>query len=218
MTTSWAARAADRSPSAQRSRMRRVERADQILQAARRLIAKQGIDFTTQELVREAGIAIQTFYKHFGSKDHVLLAVIGDLVSEACRHLAARAQPISDPLDRLRFYVAAVLGTVGRSAEGVPSGFVTAQHWRLERLYPVELAEATRPFVDLLVPEIAAAGRAGLISTPHPDYDAWLISQLLTTLFHHYENAPSDLSEDVVRERVWSFCLRALGGGTDVTR
>ncbi len=214
---SWAARSADRAPAAQRARVRSVERGEQILQAARRLIAQQGTNFTTQELVREAGVAIQTFYTHFGGKDQVLLAVIGDLISQSCRNLAVRGAALSDPLARLHFYVTSVLGTVGRSAEaGVPSGFVTGEHFRMHQLYPAELAEATRPFVDLLLPEISAAKDAGLVSTPHPEYDAWLVSQLLTTLFHHYDHAPSDLSAEEISERVWSFCLRALGGASDV--
>src|SRR5437763_1376439 len=85
---SWATRAADRSPTVQRSRTRSVQRAKQIVAAARRLVDVKGGDFTTHELVKEAGVAVQTFYKHFSGKDQVLLAVIEDVIAETVAGLA----------------------------------------------------------------------------------------------------------------------------------
>src|ERR1700690_4453226 len=77
----WAERVAERSPLMQRSRSRSIEQARVIVQAARTLINRQG-DFTTQELVKEAGVALQTFYRYFQSKDQLLLALIEDMIAE----------------------------------------------------------------------------------------------------------------------------------------
>ena len=73
---SWALRAADRSPSVQRSRARSVQRAQQIVLAARRLATVKGANFTIHELVKEAGVALQTFYKHFEGKELVDLTLV----------------------------------------------------------------------------------------------------------------------------------------------
>ena len=54
----WAERAAERSPVVQRSRDRGVEQAKSIVAAARRLVESKGPSFTTQELIKEAGIAL----------------------------------------------------------------------------------------------------------------------------------------------------------------
>ena len=54
-----------------------------MLDAARTLIDAKGDDFTTQELAAEAGVALQTFYRYFSSKDELLLAVIGDAMVDA---------------------------------------------------------------------------------------------------------------------------------------
>jgi TetR/AcrR family transcriptional regulator len=43
-----------------------------IIDAARRLIIAQGSSFTTQDLIKEAGVALQTFYRHFAGKDQLL--------------------------------------------------------------------------------------------------------------------------------------------------
>jgi AcrR family transcriptional regulator len=212
-TPSWALRAVEQSPSVQRSRVRSVQRAHQIVQAARRLVATKGSSFTTQDLVKEAGIAVQTFYKHFTGKDQVILAVIEDLVLDTCTDLKQRARDLPDPVARLRFYITSVVRSVGAHDEGDPGPrFITTEHWRLHRLYPEELAHATRPFTDLLLPEIQAAMQAGLLAPSDPQYDAWLVNQLVIAVFHHYEYATADEPPEHIADRLWRFCFAALGG------
>ena len=214
--SSWAERAADRSPSVQRSRERSLQRAQQIVQAARRLVEVKGSDFTTQDLVKEAGIAVQTFYKHFPGKDQVILAVIEDMVAETCSGLAEDARDLPDPVARLRFYVTSIISGIAAYGEGdARPRFITTEHWRLHRLYPDELARANRPFTDLLLPEITAATKTGSLTSVDPEYDAWLITRLVISVFHHYEYATPEESLDQIAERLWSFCYRALGGGTE---
>ena len=58
-------------------------------------MAVKGPNFTTQELVKEAGIALQTFYRYFGSKDHLHLAVIEDTNRWTFAELAAEVNRIA---------------------------------------------------------------------------------------------------------------------------
>jgi AcrR family transcriptional regulator len=218
-TGTWVQRAADRSPSVQRSRTRSMARAQQIVQAARRLIDSNGTAFTTHDLVKEAGVAIKTFYKHFGSKDQVLLAVLEDMIAEGCATFAAQASELPDPMTRLRFYVTAVIAGLDRD-DGAVTGprFITSEHWRLQQLYPEEVALASRPFTDLLVPEIRTAAEAGLLQPNDVDYDAWLVNQLAMAVYHHYAFSTSPEPHEQVADRLWSFCLAALGGRSEETR
>jgi AcrR family transcriptional regulator len=210
--TSWAQRAADRSPSVQRSRDRSLARAKQIVEAARRLVPVKGADFTIHELVKEAGIAIQTFYKHFAGKDQVLLAVIEDMVAEAAAALREQA-PDTDPVARLRFYVLGVVEMAGAGGFDSPNArFVTAQHWRLQQQYSDELTAATRPVTVLLLEALRDASAEGLLAPVNPEYDAWLASQLIMSVFHHYAFAKSDDTVREVAERIWMFCYAAWGG------
>ena len=80
-----------------------------MLDAARRLIDSKGDEFTTQELAAEAGVALQTFYRYFSSKDELLLAVIGDTMTDACEHWKEVGAELPDPLARLRYYITATL-------------------------------------------------------------------------------------------------------------
>ncbi|MWA01924.1 TetR family transcriptional regulator [Actinomadura sp. LD22] len=215
---SWAERAADRSPAVRRSRTRGVEKAKQIVEAARRLVAAKGTDFTTQQLVREAGVAIQTFYNYFPSKDQVLLSLMEELINESCAVLERRGRELPDPVSRLRYYIRALIDTVGtEGAGGAHPRFVTTEHWRLHQLYPEELSHATRRYAELLIPEIRAAAERGLLRPVHEEYDAWLVTQLIISVYHYYAYAPLDAPAEVLADRVWAFCLAALGGTPELS-
>ncbi|WP_433713915.1 TetR/AcrR family transcriptional regulator [Nocardia sp. CA-084685] len=209
----WADRAAERSRSVQRSKARSREQAQSIVAAARRLLQTEGATLTTQELSKEAGIALQTFYRHFAGKDQLLLAVFEDVVSERASEVEAAARKLPDPVARLRFYLFEILRSLRGDGGGITGArFITAEHWRLYQLFPVEIAEANRPFVDLVEQELRAAAAAGLLRPADPATDAWLALQLVTAVFHHYAFAPAPTSVDDVAEQVWAFCLAAFGG------
>lgn len=209
----WADRAAERSRSVQRSKARSREQTQSIVAAARRLLQTEGATLTTQELSKEAGIALQTFYRHFAGKDQLLLAVFEDVVSERAGEVEAAARELPDPVARLRFYLFEILRSLRGDGGGITGArFITAEHWRLYQLFPVEIAEANRPFVDLVEQELRAAAAAGLLRPADPSTDAWLALQLVTAVFHHYAFAPAPTSVDDVAEQVWAFCLTAFGG------
>jgi len=185
-----------------------------ILDAARRLIEQKGESFTTQELIKEAGVALQTFYRQFAGKDELLLAVITDLIAENCELFAERAATIDDPLERLHVYVTAALTSLRPGDGDVAARFITSEHWRLHQLFPDEMAAATKPFADLVQRELEAAKAAGRISPNDPERDAFLITTLVLSTFHHYAFHLNDPNVGTVADDVWRFCLAAVGGTT----
>jgi TetR/AcrR family transcriptional regulator len=217
--TPWAERAADRSPSVQRSRSRSVQQTRVIIDAARRLIMDKGGRFTTQELVKEAGVALQTFYRHFAGKDQLLVAVIGDMIAEAAAVYEERARHLPDPVARLRSYLDDVLASLNEEGDDNDSGprFVTSEHLRLHQILPDEMAEATRPFVELVLRQVRLAEAEGLLAPTDPERDAWLVTRLVMTTYHHYAFATTDDSAEEIIDHLWSFCLAALGGSRPVT-
>lgn len=208
----WDERMAARSPAVRRSRLRTMKQARMILDAARRLAGTSGDSFTTQELAKEAGVAVQTFYSYFASKDELLLAVIGDMLSDFCAQWAEAAKDLPDPIARLHFYITSTLGFLdGTGDELATTRFIVSTHSRLHRIFPDELAAAQQPFVDLLLTEIRAGVSAGLLDTDEQDWDAWFLLELIRSVYHHYTYAtPSRKPE--VKEQLWRFCLKAIGG------
>lgn len=77
----------------------------EIVQAAKRLFARDGIDGTTvREIGRQAGVTDAAIYKHFKSKDEVALAVFAhysDLYSTLVDSRRQSGGPFCDRLDRL---------------------------------------------------------------------------------------------------------------------
>ncbi|MCV7221633.1 TetR/AcrR family transcriptional regulator [Mycolicibacterium elephantis] len=200
----------------QRSRQRIAQQVRQMLDAARKLIDAKGDDFTTQELAAEAGVALQTFYRYFASKDELLLAVIGDAMSEAVDRWSREAAELPDPLARLRYYLTSTLERLGGdNRDAAMPRFVVSTRWRLHRQFPKELAEAEKPFVDLVRREVDAAIEAGLLNPPDPEWDSWLMTELVRSVYHYYAfAAPAEGELEVVKEQLWRFCLTALGGST----
>jgi AcrR family transcriptional regulator len=211
---SWAERAADRSPAVARSRSRSMQQMKIIVAAARRLIQHKGTSFTTQELVREAGVALQTFYRHFPGKDQLLLAVIEDMITEEAARYEEAARDMPDPVARLRHHIMAALSSLGAGGnEATGPRFITAEHWRLHQLFPQEMAHATQPFADLVARELRAAEEAGLLAPTDVERDAALVAKLVMSVYHHYAFATIEGPPEAIGEHVWTFCLGGLGGG-----
>ena len=185
-----------------------------MLDAARRLIDAKGDEFTTQELVAEAGVALQTFYRYFASKDELLLAVIGDAMNDACERWTEVAAELPDPLARLRYFLTSTLELLeGEGNNAATARFIVSTRWQLHRNYAKELAEAEKPFVDMLRTEVNAAIEAGLLNPADPEWDPWFLAELARSVFHYYAFAAhADGELEVVKERLWQFCLTALGG------
>ena len=183
-----------------------------MLDAARRLI-RQKDDFTTQDLVIEAGVSLQTFYRYFASKDELLLALIADAMTEACDRWTTTAADIPDPMDRLRYYITAPLDRFdGDSDEGAGMRFIVSTHWHLHRKFPNELAEAGKPLVDLVLAEVNSAADSGLLNPRNPEWDSWFIVELLRSINHYYAYAAkADDDLKLTKEKLWEFCRTALG-------
>jgi AcrR family transcriptional regulator len=208
----WVERVVDRSAQVQRTRTKSIEQARLIVDAAIRLIPKQGASFTTQELTQEAGVAVQTFYRSFESKDSLLLAVFEELIGEFSLQYAELVADNDDPVDRIRYSVTAAIGSWRSNPE--VAQFMTAQHWRLFQLYPKEVAAATSQFSRLIQQDLEEAAAKGLLVPRNPAYDSWLITQLVMAIFHNGAFAQPAEDPEEEAERLWSFCWAALGGTT----
>lgn len=180
-----------------------------IVAAAERLLAERGGAFTTKEVTREAGVALQTFYRYFDSEDRLLLAVFADMTARAVERYTEAAQELADPVERLRVCVTAALEVQGAVLTTGPR-FITAEYWRLYELFPEEMSEATQQFVETAARELRCAVDAGLLYSDDPEHDAWLITKMVMAVYHHQAFAPLDPPAERAKERVWTFCIAAL--------
>jgi AcrR family transcriptional regulator len=69
---------------------------DELAEAALQLLAKQGYEETTVDhIVAAAGVSRRTFFRHFQSKEDVLVQFLSDLGTAMCKQLSAR--PATEP-------------------------------------------------------------------------------------------------------------------------
>jgi TetR/AcrR family transcriptional regulator len=210
----WQNRVLDRSlrRAEEAARARMIGPTTRIVNAAIQLaIDSGGTTFTVQQLVDRAGVALQTFYRHFGSKDALMLAVVEEASRAENERIAEKAQLAGDPLSRLRVIVMTAFRSANRAVAGSLGSTIARETRRLREDYADELATLGAPFVRLLHDAISAADAAGLIHAEDPARDAELINELVSGAFTQAVNGGTGSSPLDSEAYIWRFCLRALG-------
>jgi TetR/AcrR family transcriptional regulator len=209
-TTAWPERAATRAGYAGRP-ARTIRPAQKIVDAACSITAVKGSDFTITELAKEAGVSLQTFYRYFAGRDEVVLAVIEQRIAETCVLMRVEAQQQPDSLSRLRWYIASTIGRLQERIPAAPRRFAAAERYRLQEFFPAEIDRADEAFTRLLLPEIEACTKEGLLIPFDAESDARFVTQFILSIFHQHAFSNDPVPDDLA-ERVWEFCFRALGG------
>jgi len=198
-------------PAPQRTRAHNIDLDKEIIDAAQRLMHEQGDEgFTIQQLVDEAGVALQTFYLHFGGKDELLLALLERSVAEFCTEWRRATASVDDPIERLRRFVTGPLRLL-RNGSNPDARAITHEHFRLYQLYPAEVSHATGAFAALVLESLEDARERGLTTSPDPARDAAMITELVMTMFHHYAFTDLGTDADAVIDHLWQFCRNAMG-------
>jgi TetR/AcrR family transcriptional regulator len=206
----WSTRVLEHSPPVRRTQEDAVEQARQIVLGAQRLVAERGAAVSIQELARAGNVALQTFYRYFAGKDELFLAVVEETILGGCVALTRAAAAFADPIDRLHFYVTSALSA--RDGQSLAfRQFLTSEYYRLQQIYPAEMAAAVRPFDELITRELRAAAADRSLADGDAERQALFITRLVLGEFHHQAFAPDDGYRDQDRQALWAFCLRGLG-------
>lgn len=202
----WETRAVDRSLMAVRDRS--SERARRLVDAARVLANERGTaEFTVAEVAVRAGVGLRSFYRHFGSRDELLLALFEEEARHGAELLRSALVGVPEPLERLHRYVVGLCDLLV-TGSGY-SSLLVREYLRVGEQRPQELRGALAPFVGFLEAELGAAADAGAIR-PVDHHDAVV---LFTTILAHVHarvllSTPQEGGE--ASARLWHFCRAAL--------
>jgi AcrR family transcriptional regulator len=121
------------------------------VEAAYRLIARTGdIDPSIREVLRESGLSTQAFYKHFRSKDELMLVLLDDGRRRLLGYLEHRMDKATSPEGRVRAWVEGVLAQgANEEAAARTRPFVAGQD-RLADRFPSEQQRSMDLLVELL--------------------------------------------------------------------
>lgn len=76
---------------------------DKLLQVGRQLFAQRGFkDTNVSELTSEAGIAVGSFYRHFGSKEQLFIEIFLEENAQLKRRIMAQVSDQLDPVSAVR--------------------------------------------------------------------------------------------------------------------
>jgi len=190
-----------------------AEDVDRIIEAAYRVVERMGkVDPRLRDILDEAGLSTEAFYRHFESKDELLLVLLADGRHRLAGYLAHRMDKAGDPLGRVRAWIEGVLAqAVDPVAASRTRPFLTSLN-RLAEQYPDEQRSSFQVLVELLRNALVAAADAGLIADSDPSRDALAIYELVFSVMESHILAGTKPSSADIRHLV-GFSLRAIGAG-----
>jgi AcrR family transcriptional regulator len=178
--------------------------ARRLIDAAFVVMRREGsIDPQVRAVVQEAGLSNQAFYRHFASKDALLLAVLADGQRQLVGYLEQRVAGAAQPKEQVQRWIAGVMAQArDRDAAEATRPFA-CNSARLSDLFPDDLAASRQQMLVPLAPAVHALGGT--------DEDAELIRDL----------ALARMNDAIARRRVPSraevqrlveFCLAGITG------
>ena len=205
----WQRQSMQRSLRSARARVH--ARSHRFVSAATRLLQDTGSTaFTVQDVVDRSKMSIRTFYKYFGSKEDLLLAVYETVVArEAVPRLRKRIEKFKDPLLRFKAYVEAVVELTART--GPVGRMLIHYHNRLAETRPTDLATATKPQFELLVELIRDIARTQPLRRDLTLETAARLTHYTVLAAAHGRALGSEGAVDIPTETIWRFCAAGIG-------
>jgi AcrR family transcriptional regulator len=184
--------------------------------AAAQELSRTG-DFTVKQVADRANVALQTFYRHFGSKDELILAVLEENIIAGQESIRNAASHYTDPLSRLAAVIQAPLSMPVSDQDPVNYRFQARERTRLSEEYPAEVEGVLSPYRDILIEYISDAAEAGVVFPVDIVRDADMILHLVLTYFYNLVSKAVPYDAADVANYLWDFCLAALlrGGPTE---
>ncbi|MCU1430885.1 MAG: putative transcriptional regulator, TetR family [Actinomycetia bacterium] len=116
------------------------------------------IDPQVRDVVREAGLSNQAFYKHFPSKDALLLAILADGQQRLVSYVSHRLTRVDEPHQQVRRWIEAVMEQARNSEAADATRPFAMNSSRLADRFPHETAASREQLVRTLRPAVLGAG------------------------------------------------------------
>jgi AcrR family transcriptional regulator len=184
-----------------------TEDVQRLIDATYRVVERTGsVDPTVREIIAEAGSSTQAFYRHFRSKDELLVAVLDDGRRQLVEYLTHQMAKGSTPEERVRAWIRGFLAQAADPVSRSRTRPFVAQRDRLAERFPEGEQVSLALLVGLLEPELRALG-AGRDARR----DARAILRLsMATMSDHVREGTVPTRADV--EHLMRFCLAGMGG------
>ena len=181
-----------------------------LAEAARAIAAETGsLEPKVSEIVSRSGLSNQAFYRHFRSRDELMLAVLDQGLRELTEYLGRRMEGAHEPVAKIRRWVEGVAAqATDPEAARATRPFVAGSAYLIER-FPEEASRSARSLVEPLRAAIEEAVSAGQLASADPERDAAAIFELAMGWMQRQLRANTAPSATDV-EHLVDFCVRGL--------
>ena len=185
------------------------EEVQRIVDATYRVVARTGtFDPKLRDILGESGLSTQAFYKHFRSKDELMLVLLDDGRRRLVGYLAHRMEKGATPEQRIRAWIEGVLAQAADPDVAARTRPFLAHQDRLAEQFPAEQQQSVDLLVSLLADAIAElpADRG----RPAARRDATAVYELtFGTLHRHLSHGTRPSAAD--SDHLAQFCLKGIG-------
>jgi AcrR family transcriptional regulator len=204
-----ARRSADRP--LERRRAAYAEEVRRLVDASFALIRDSGqLEPRVGEIVRAAGLSNQAFYRHFRSKDELLVTLLDEGLARLAGYLRHRMDAVASPEQKIRRFVAGLLEQALDSDAAAATRPFALSRMRLSELFPDEVRESERQLVAMLRETLEAAAGSGEGTELDPPRDAETLYNLAMGWMERALARP-DAASRADAEHLIEFALRGLG-------
>ncbi len=177
-----------------------------LLDAALAVLGRAGIDgLTVAEVLSEAGLSTRAFYRHFPSKDDLVLALFAsESERAAARHGAALAD-LDDPGRALDSWIDGVLALAYEPRRARRTRVLRAEGARLRRDHPTEFARILDDELAPLVTILRAGSERGDFTVDFDTDPAMIHTTVWSLAESRLDGGKLDRATALATARRWVF-------------
>jgi AcrR family transcriptional regulator len=203
-------RLVERALAAQRAQA--ADEVDRLVEATYRVMAAQGtVEPRVRDILKEADLSTQTFYRHFASKDELLLVILDDGRRLLAGYLAHRMEKVraKGPEAEVRAWIEGMLAQAADPAASTRTRPFIAEVRRLGDLHPEEQQRSMRVMADLLTAAVGRGVEDGVFEADDVEVVSTYVYRLVVGVMEEHVLEAS-APEKVEVDHLVAFCLKAL--------
>lgn len=186
-----------------------------LLDAALSVLRDGGVaSFTVADVLATANLGTRAFYRHFKSKDQLVVSVFADSARREAARLAGLMAASADPVAAVVAWISGRLDLAFDLAVESDLKYVSREAQALYTVEPELLASVYEAMLRPLVQELTRGTEQGLFAQGDPHSDAQAISAVVWARVEQQWAIGAGEYQQVRADTV-RFCLRAIGASPE---
>jgi AcrR family transcriptional regulator len=193
------------------AQLRAEHEVSQLIEAAFAVLRREGsVNLTVGDVLAEAGLSTRAFYRHFTSRDELVLAVFDREQERALVRLETDMARATGPQAKLEAWIDTTLALGFDKRRAHRTQVLAVEGVRLQQGFPEQFAQSQRNMTAPLIAVLEDGLNAGVFPTAQPKSDARSLHAIVWNLVERALRGES-LTREEARVHALRFCLPPLG-------